>query len=162
MQTLNIENLNQTIGYQTYQPPTEESRIMVASVHVAVGLIFNDSQARVLIAQRPLDTHQGGLWEFPGGKVEVDETAAEALKRELYEELAITVIDCVPLFEVKHDYPDKSVLLDIWQVSRFNGLPKGCEGQPVQWVLLHEINKFQFPAANYPILDYLSEHRNSK
>ena len=84
------------------------------AIDVAAGLIFRDG--KLLITQRHADAHLGGLWEFPGGKVEADEAVAEALCRELQEELAITPLQTAPLIEVRHDYPDKSVLLDVWWV----------------------------------------------
>ena len=83
-------------------------------LHVAAGVI-RGADGHVLIAKRPLDKHQGGLWEFPGGKVEEGETAEAALARELAEELGIAVIAARPLIQVRHDYPDKQVLLDVWE-----------------------------------------------
>ncbi|ARN74729.1 8-oxo-dGTP diphosphatase MutT [Oceanicoccus sagamiensis] len=120
-------------------------------VHVAVGVIV-DSQQNILIALRPEDSHQGGLWEFPGGKVEKGETVEAALSRELNEELGLTLISCRPLIEIRHDYPDKSVLLDVWWVDDFTGQPEGKEGQPIQWVSASELSGYTFPAANTPII----------
>ena len=71
-------------------------------VHVAVGVIL-DSSRRVLLTRRAADSHQGGLWEFPGGKVEPGESLAVALARELHEELGIRVRRSSPLLEVRHD-----------------------------------------------------------
>jgi 8-oxo-dGTP diphosphatase len=71
-----------------------------------------------------------GLWEFPGGKVEAEESVETALGRELHEELGIVVDVARPLIKVQHDYPDKQVLLDVWEVSAFTGEPHGAEGQP--------------------------------
>ncbi|PTT03442.1 NUDIX domain-containing protein, partial [Pseudomonas sp. HMWF006] len=82
-------------------------------VHVAAAVIRDDS-GKVLIARRADTQHQGGLWEFPGGKVEADESVETALARELHEELGIVVGAARPLIKVHHDYPDKQVLLDVW------------------------------------------------
>lgn len=107
-------------------------------VHVAVGVIV-DTNGKILITQRAKDVHQGGLWEFPGGKVEQSEDVREALSRELKEELAIDVDYSEPLIKVLHDYGDKSVLLDVWLVRSFHGVAKGNEGQPLTWVDLDEL-----------------------
>ena len=126
----------------------------VKLVHVAVGVIC-DADQRILIARRADHLHQGGLWEFPGGKVEAGETVQEALVRELREELAIAVAPegCQPLTEIHHDYGDKAVLLDVWWVRQFSGEPEGAEGQPLQWVAPNTLNDYPFPAANRAIID---------
>ncbi len=120
-------------------------------VHVAAAVI-RGADGRVLIAKRPLDKHQGGLWEFPGGKVEPGETVEVALARELLEELGIVVMHARPLIQVRHDYPDKHVLLDVWEVSAFSGEPHGAEGQPLAWVASEQLPDHAFPAANRPII----------
>lgn len=121
-------------------------------VHVAVGVIL-DSDRRILITRRANNVHQGGLWEFPGGKVEENESVAQALARELDEELSIGVTRSEPLLQVRHDYGDKSVLLDVWLVSGFTGEAKGMEGQPLVWAAMSELCDFNFPAANKPIVE---------
>ncbi len=123
-------------------------------VHVAVGVILDD-QGRVLLARRPVQVHQGGLWEFPGGKVDAGESVAEALARELTEELAIQVEATQPLLEIRHDYPDKSVLLDVWLVTAFEGDPRGNEGQPIEWAEVKQLADYEFPAANQAIVSAL-------
>jgi 8-oxo-dGTP diphosphatase len=120
-------------------------------VHVAVGVIV-EANGDILIAKRPDKTHQGGLWEFPGGKVECNETLFEALKRELHEELAIDVLATEPLIKIRHDYGDKIVLLDVHKVTRFSGEPKGNEGQPIKWIAPEQLHEYEFPAANRPII----------
>lgn len=124
---------------------------MTKLIHVAVGVIQNN-RGEILIAKRPQDAHQGGLWEFPGGKVDAGETLAKALVRELHEELAIVVERSEPLIQIRHHYPDKSVLLDVHRVTQFSGEPKGAEGQPVCWVATKDLGNFEFPAANRPII----------
>ena len=120
-------------------------------LHVAAGVI-RGADGRVLIARRPLDKHQGGLWEFPGGKVEAGETAEVALARELAEELGIVVTASRPLIQVSHDYADKQVLLDVWEVFSFTGEPHGADGQPLAWVSPSDLSRYSFPAANSPIV----------
>ena len=120
-------------------------------VHVAAAVI-RAGDGRVLIARRPEDKHQGGLWEFPGGKVEAGEAVQVALARELEEELGIRPTRLRPLIQVHHDYPDKEVLLDVWEVTAFSGEPHGAEGQPLAWVGPRQLGDYEFPAANRPIV----------
>ncbi|TLX55365.1 hypothetical protein DN824_19940 [Stutzerimonas nosocomialis] len=120
-------------------------------VHVAAAVI-RGAEGRVLIARRPETAHQGGLWEFPGGKVEHAETVRDALVRELREELAIEVAAARRLIQIRHDYPDKHVLLDVWEVTRFDGEPQGAEGQPLAWVAADALPQYAFPAANQAII----------
>jgi 8-oxo-dGTP diphosphatase len=124
-------------------------------IHVAAGAVFDDRQ-QVLICRRPPHAHQGGLWEFPGGKLEAGETIESALRRELREETGIDVISARPLIRVHHDYPDREVLLDVWRVERFSGTAAGNEGQAVRWVLPRELARYRFPAANIPIIKAVS------
>lgn len=120
-------------------------------IHVAAAVI-RGQDGRILIARRADDQHQGGLWEFPGGKVEAGEAVRDALDRELQEELGIRPSAARPLIQVRHDYPDKQVLLDVWDVSAFLGEPHGAEGQPLAWVEPRQLVDYAFPAANQPIV----------
>jgi len=119
--------------------------------HVVAAVVV-DVTGQVLVARRSLHRHQGGLWEFPGGKVEVGEAPLAALSRELHEELGIKVQSARPLIRVRHDYPDKAVLLDVWRVTSFAGEPHGREGQPIAWVAPSDLPQHEFPAANEPIV----------
>ena len=120
-------------------------------LHVAAAVI-RGTDGRVLIARRPEHKHQGGLWEFPGGKVEAGEAVEVALARELHEELGIDVMASRPLIQVRHDYPDLAVLLDVHEVGAFSGEPHGREGQPLAWVAPRELPDYEFPEANRPIV----------
>lgn len=124
----------------------------MADVHVAVGVIL-DAANRILITRRHDEAHQGGLWEFPGGKVEPEESVERALVRELREELGIEAGDMASLVVVQHDYGDKSVLLDVHTVRNFSGDARGLEGQPLQWVTVDELHEYDFPEANLPIAE---------
>jgi 8-oxo-dGTP diphosphatase len=126
-------------------------------VHVAVGIIRND-QEKVLISLRNKNQHQGGLWEFPGGKVEVGESLSAALSRELQEELDLEVLSSSPLLKVEHDYGDKRVLLDVCLVESFYGRAIGKEGQTICWVSLKELDDYEFPQANLEIVRFLQEY----
>lgn len=119
--------------------------------HVVAAVIENSS-GQVLLAKRSEHRHQGGLWEFPGGKVEYGEQPRIALFRELQEELGIFVQKCRPLIRVHHTYPDKSVMLDVWKVTEFNGESHGREGQPIEWVSPQDLPKRDFPDANQSVI----------
>ncbi|CBV41857.1 Nudix family hydrolase [Halomonas elongata] len=121
-------------------------------VHVAAAAIISADSREVLLARRPSNVDQGGLWEFPGGKLAPYETGLEALKRELHEELGVEIRRAQPLIRIHHEYADKHVLLDVWQVHDFAGEPFGREGQAVRWVPMEELHSYPFPAANLPIL----------
>ena len=133
-------------------------RNTAVEVHVAVAVI-SDGEGRVLLTRRRADSHQGGLWEFPGGKVEDGEDLSAALRRELEEELGIAIGEHRPLLEVRHDYGDKQVFLDVHEVLSFAGNPQPLEQQPMCWVPLAELGSFRFPAANEPIVLALCEPR---
>lgn len=121
-------------------------------VHVAVGIVAGADRA-VLITRRPDHVHQGGLWEFPGGKVEHGESVIAALGRELREELGIAVRAAEPLLQTGYAYPDdRCVLLDVWRVTDFEGEPHGREGQPLVWASPGEMEQYTFPAADAPII----------
>ena len=89
-------------------------------IHVVAAIIVGPDQ-QIFISRRGDHLHQGGLWEFPGGKVELGESPEAALARELFEEVDIHVTSSQPYMQVEHDYVDKKVLLDIWQVDSFSG-----------------------------------------
>lgn len=124
---------------------------MTNLIHVAAAIIVK-AGGDILIARRAANQHQGGLWEFPGGKVEAGEPVEQALARELDEELGIRVRQARPQIRIRHDYPDKSVLLDVWRVEAFEGEAHGREGQPIRWVAPAGLDDYAFPAANVPIV----------
>lgn len=120
-------------------------------LHVAVGVI-NNSKGQILLSKRSDDVHQGGLWEFPGGKLEPGESVQQALQRELEEELGIQVNNAIPLIKICHQYTDLTVLLDVWRVTEFSGKVSGREGQTIKWVGGQHLSAYDFPAANLPII----------
>ena len=121
---------------------------------MAVGIIHNHL-GEVLIAERPQHKYKGGLWEFPGGKVEPHETVFQALQRELYEELNIQVMTAENWLTCEYDYSDREVLLDVWKVTTFSGNPQGKERQRICWVHPKNFTQFTFPEGNRFILDRL-------
>jgi 8-oxo-dGTP diphosphatase len=120
-------------------------------LHVAVGVV-EDAHGRILVALRPKDKHQGGLWEFPGGKIEEGETTFQALKRELLEECNLDIASSSQLIKVLHDYGDRRVLLDVHRVRDFSGHAKGLEDQQVEWVFAGLLAEREFPDANRIII----------
>ena len=122
---------------------------------VAVALV--DADHRVLIAQRPADKALGGLWEFPGGKLEIGERPEEALVRELDEELGITVQEpCLaPLTFASHSYPDMHLLMPLYVCRRWSGTPGSREGQALRWVRPRALRDFPMPPADEPLIPAL-------
>jgi 8-oxo-dGTP diphosphatase len=127
---------------------------MMKQVHVAVGVIVSNGE--VFLTKRLDHVHQGGKWEFPGGKVEADESVAQALHRELQEEIAIDVLSCLPLLEISHDYGDKLVKLEVFVVDNFQGEPTAQEGQQQGWFSINELSEIDFPEANIAIVEKLT------
>jgi len=131
---------------------------MAKSIHVAVGVIVavnEQQQTEYFLTKRLLHSHQGGKWEFPGGKVELGETVAQALARELKEEVAIEVLSCQPLTTINHDYGDKKVCLEVFVVDNFIGEASAQEGQQQGWFSLAQLVRLDFPAANQVIIEQL-------
>ncbi len=121
----------------------------------AVALV--DPDRRVLIAQRPEGKSLAGLWEFPGGKVEEDERPEQSLIRELGEELGIIVNEtCLaPLTFVTHNCPGFNLLMPLWICRRWEGTPRGLEGQALKWVRPTALRDYPMPPADEPLIPYL-------
>ncbi len=124
-------------------------------VHVVAAAVI-DATGRVLIAQRPSGKHLAGGWEFPGGKLEPGEERLAGLARELREELGITIAATPrPLIRVRHAYPSREVLLDIWVVKRYRGDPQGLDGQALRWCTQDELAAAELLPADKPIVTAL-------
>ena len=122
-------------------------------VDVAVGVIKRHDM--IYLSKRADSLHQGGKWEFPGGKKEAGESIAHALCRELLEEVNITVLSQSPLLVIEHDYGDKKVRLDVRLVEEFSGEPSHQEAQQERWVKIADLGQYDFPEANLAIVDKL-------
>ena len=109
-----------------------------------------NARGEILVSRRFEHVHQGGLWEFPGGKVEADEAPRAALERELHEELGIRLQAARPLIRVHHDYDDVHVLLDVWRVNDWSGAVHGREGQSLRWLAADALAELPMPAADVP------------
>ena len=119
---------------------------------IVLGIVCNHAGDKVLVARRLAGTHLGGLWEFPGGKVRSDETAFQALKRELLEEINIDIRDCSPLISFDYDYPDRLLRFSVWKVHNWAGELTGKEGQETRWLDISSLEAQDFPAANKGII----------
>ena len=128
---------------------TEPERIAVA-----VGLIV-DSENNFLIGQRTTPDAYEGKWEFPGGKIEPFESADEALRRELWEEIGISVVQTVHFMTFEYDYPDRKVLLYFRLVERYEGNPIAREQQNLRWVQPSQLEEFVMLAASVSVIEAL-------
>ena len=131
---------------------------MTAAVRV-VAAVLRDERGRVLIAQRPAGKHMGGYWEFPGGKIAPGESSEAALARELAEELGVSLRRCHPLLQLRHDYADRVVELDVFMVDDYCGEPAGLEAQALKWVAAAELGGQALLPADRPIVEVLNSHR---
>jgi 8-oxo-dGTP diphosphatase len=124
---------------------------------VACALI--DADGRVLIAQRPPQKAMGGLWEFPGGKVETGETPETSLIRELEEELGIAVKEAclAPFTFASHAYPDFHLLMPLYVCRRWEGTPQPREHSALKWVRPKDLSLWPMPPADLPLIPMLRD-----
>lgn len=118
----------------------------------AVAGILKNAKGEILISLRPKQAVQGGLWEFPGGKIEPNETSFEALCREFFEEVNVQIKSADFFSAAKQEYVNRMVFLEIWQVSEFVGVPIGKEGQVIEWVSPLALSRRDFLPANYAVI----------
>lgn len=128
---------------------------MKPTIRVVAGALF-DARGRVLIAQRPAGTHMAGRWEFPGGKIDAGETELDALRRELKEELGVTLREAERLLELSHDYPERRVELCMWRVSSYTGIPLSLQAQALKWVDPAQLEREDLLEADRPIVALLT------
>lgn len=130
---------------------------MVKKRNVAIGIIFNQ-QNQILISRRPSHADQGGLWEFPGGKIDQHESVYQALCRELQEEVGIEVVKAEPFMNISHAYQNYCVILHTWKVLKFFGEPKGWEGQEIKWIDVNNLLNYSFPMANRSLVQSIIDN----
>ncbi|WP_271897336.1 (deoxy)nucleoside triphosphate pyrophosphohydrolase [Candidatus Phyllobacterium onerii] len=116
-----------------------------------------DADGRVLLTQRPEGKSLAGLWEFPGGKVDPGETPEESLIRELHEELGIIVKPAclAPLTFASHTYETFHLLMPLFICRRYEGIPRGMEGQVLKWVRPKDMRDYPMPPADIPLIPFL-------
>jgi len=122
-------------------------------LRVVAAALF-DEEGRVLIAERPAGKHMAGWWEFPGGKVASDESDAQALVRELREELGVDAQPGAEIMTLTHEYPDRIVDLVLWRVSAA-GVPRGLDGQQLKWVDCDLLESERLLPADRPFINAL-------
>ena len=125
-------------------------------IHVVAAALI-DERGAVLLGRRRPDQDLAGLWEFPGGKVEVGESSIAALNRELNEELGIEVLDPRPLADIGHEYPHQTVRLEVWWCRQWTGQASSREGQAIAWVMRQHLPIVAMPPADAPIVSALIE-----
>jgi len=143
-------------GTETDYPVTPESE-PVPHHDIAVGLVFDDD--RLLIQRRPDEGLLGGLWEFPGGKQEEDESLKAACRRELKEELGIDVTVDDHFYTLSHAYSHFKITLHAFRCHIDDGTPAAREGQPFQWVGVDALDDYAFPRANRRLIEELERRR---
>jgi len=129
----------------------------VTRLVLVVAAAFVDPQSRILIAQRPLNKQLGGLWEFPGGKVEVGERPEDALVREVREELDVEVDHGAlePLTFASHAYDDFHLLMPLFIVRRWRGEPRAVEAPAIAWASVQDLRAYAMPPADEPLVEAL-------
>ena len=132
---------------------------MADKILLVVACALVDVDGRVLLAQRPEGKKLAGMWEFPGGKVEDGERPEAALIRELDEELGITTWEsCLaPLTFASHAYDDFHLLMPLFVCRRYQGIPKGQEGQAIKWVRAKDLRDYPMPPADEPLIPILQD-----
>lgn len=123
------------------------------TIEVAAGLISREG--RYLIARRKPGVHLAGLWEFPGGKREAGETLEECLRRELWEELNVRVDLLIPFHMIRHEYAEKTVELHFFRCMIESGQPTPVDCAEIRWVYPHQLEDFEFPPADRPVIEAL-------
>ena len=126
-------------------------------VHVVAAVIWRLGEVdEFLIAQRRPGQHLEHLWEFPGGKLEDGESAWQALRRELDEEIGIRPTRAEPFMRVYQRYPERNVLLDFWVVGAYDGVVAARARQALKWISPGDIREHRFPPADRPVLDAIA------
>jgi 8-oxo-dGTP diphosphatase len=121
-----------------------------------VAAVIRDGNGRVLLTRRPDGKHMGGLWEFPGGKIEDGESPADALVRELAEELGVTIAVGPPMTFAVHEEPELRILLLFYSAEIVGGEPCGDEGQAIAWVSPRELASYPTPPADAALVAHLA------
>jgi 8-oxo-dGTP diphosphatase len=121
---------------------------------IGVAVIWNPA-GQILIDRRKVGGTMGGLWEFPGGKIEAGETVSECIVREIWEELAIEIVVGKHLISIEHTYPTFHLTLIVHHCQHISGSPQPIESEEIRWVNVSDLDNYQFPAANQAIINAL-------
>lgn len=134
----------------------DENNSLVPHKIIGVAVIWNE-QRQILIDRRRPEGAMGGLWEFPGGKIEPGETIEKCIQREIWEELGIEIAVEEHLITINHTYTELQVTLVVHHCSHLGGIPQAIECAEIRWVEISELDNFTFPAANRQIISALRE-----
>jgi 8-oxo-dGTP diphosphatase len=121
---------------------------------IGVAVIWNQT-GQILIDRRKVGGTMGGLWEFPGGKIEPGETVEACILREIQEELAIEITVGEQLISIEHTYPTFHLTLTVHHCQHLSGIPQPIESEEIRWVNVTDLDNYQFPAANIAIINAL-------
>lgn len=135
---------------------------MKKKIRVVAAIIWDHKREKILLSRRKAEQDFAGLWEFPGGKVEMGEPDQAALIRELKEEIAIEATLFEEALSFQYHYPDKTIDFVIFEVFSFTGTPQGAESQEIAWIKQDQLSELQFPTANKMMIDYLQEKPDHK
>lgn len=166
-----LSNIDTNIDYNplSLSQTTLQSDDGSINIHAAIGLLINATN-EIFIAER-CDRQSGSskassncLWEFPGGKIKPTETSYDALCRELQEEIGIQVLGAIPFLQIHQEknIHQQSLLLDIWNIQSWKGIPQGCEGQATRWIPIDHLNHYTFPKTNKKLITELLQLLNKK
>lgn len=136
--------------------PMTETRGPLPHKRIGVAVIY-DNEGRILIDRRKQEGLLGGLWEFPGGKIEPNETVEDCVRREIKEELGIEITVQDRLITIDHAYTHFKVTLNVFNCSHVSGEPQTIECDEVKWVTLDEIDEYPFPKANGQIIEAIKQ-----
>lgn len=136
------------------------NRSSPTSSFIIVAAAIIQQEERFLITKRKFASHLGGLWEFPGGKIEPGETLEDCLRREVKEELGVEISEPQFFHSLRHQYPEKEVELHFFTCSILHGHPQALDCVEVRWIPRHALTSYQFPPADIPVIKKLTQRKN--
>lgn len=131
----------------------------MTSLLLVVACALMDADGRILMSRRPMNKTHGGLWEFPGGKIEDGETPEQSLRRELWEELGVEPCEqCFQVFSfTSHSYDDNHLLMPLFLCRQWDGIPRPKEGQEIRWVFPDRIRDLELVPADIPLAQEIGD-----
>jgi mutator protein MutT len=147
-----LNEVTGTIEMDSINPPLQiDDKSQLPHKQVGVAIISN-AAGEILIDKRKMGGAMGGMWEFPGGKIEAGETIVDCIVREIREELAIDISVGEHLLTIEHNYPTIRVTLIVHHCKHISGIPQPIESDEIRWVKIGDLRQYQFPDANVAII----------